>query len=34
MFSETDALSPKELEQLDSNCGITAEELEDAADGI
>ena len=34
MFNETDVLTPEELEALDNNYGITAEEAEDIADGI
>ena len=34
MFNETDILMPEELEALDNNYGITAEEAEDIADGI
>ena len=34
MFNETDILMPEELETLDNNYGITAEEAEDIVDGI
>ena len=34
MFNETNILTPEELEELDDNCGITAEEAEDSADGL
>jgi hypothetical protein len=34
MYNETDVLTPEELETLDDNYGITAEEAEDIADGV